>query len=101
MTAYNVVRFKVKAGQEKKFEDMHRKLDAFPGMKEGALIKTGNQTYCLVGKWGNFDQIVAARTKMVGTLDEFRGMLDDLGGGLGVTDAVSGTAVVELMGSKH
>jgi hypothetical protein len=33
---------------------------------------------------------------MIATLDKFRGMLEDLGGGLGVTDPVSGEVVVEL-----
>jgi hypothetical protein len=32
---------------------------------------------------------------MVGLLDTFRDMLEDLGGGLGVTDPVSGDTVVE------
>jgi hypothetical protein len=32
---------------------------------------------------------------MIGFLDEVRDMLEDLGGGLGVTDPVSGEAVVE------
>lgn len=30
---------------------------------------------------------------MIGTLDRFRHMLEDLGGGLGVTDPVSGEVV--------
>ena len=33
---------------------------------------------------------------MIAELDKFRSMLEDLGGGLGVTDPVSGDAVVEL-----
>jgi hypothetical protein len=37
---------------------------------------------------------------MIGLLDQFRGMLEDLGGGLGVTDPVSGTAVVEFPASQ-
>ena len=32
---------------------------------------------------------------MIGFLDEVRDCLEDLGGGLGVTDPVSGEAVVE------
>jgi hypothetical protein len=101
MTAYNVVRFKVKPGQEQKFIDMHKNLPNLDGMKDGALIKTGDRTYCLIGKWSNFDQIVAARPKMIGILDGFRGMLEDLGGGLGLTDPVSGKSVVEFPTGKH
>jgi hypothetical protein len=33
---------------------------------------------------------------MLATLDTFRDTLEDLGGGLGVTDAVSGAAVLSL-----
>jgi hypothetical protein len=96
MKAYNVVRFKVKPGQEAKFIEMHKNFPRRPGMEDGALIKTGDRTYCFVGKWGSFDQIVASRPEMITLLDSFRGMLEDLGGGLGVTDPVSGSVVVEV-----
>ena len=43
MTAYNVVRFKVKSGQEQKFIDMHKNLPDLDGMNDGALIKTGDR----------------------------------------------------------
>jgi hypothetical protein len=33
---------------------------------------------------------------MIATLDSFRDTLEDLGGGLGVTDPVSGSVVLEL-----
>ena len=97
MTAYNIVRFRVKPGREKEFEDAHRsaKLEA-TGFRKGALIKTGDRTYCLVAEWDSQDNIVAARPKMIGMLDGFRSMLEDLGGGLGVTDPVSGPSVVEI-----
>ena len=97
MTAYNVVRFRVKAGREQDFVEGHRKADAdFGGWRNGALVKTGDQTYCFVGEWNRFDDIVAARPKMIGMLDQFRDMLEDLGGGLGLTDPVSGEAVVQF-----
>ena len=101
MTAYNVVRFKVKPGQEQKFIDMHKNLPDLDGMKEGGLIKTGDSTYCLVGKWDDYESIVEARPQMIGILDGFRSMLEDLGGGLGLTDPVSGTVVVKLPQHKH
>jgi hypothetical protein len=66
------------------------------GFRKGALIKTGERTYCLVGEWDNFDAIVAARPTMIASLDGMRDMLEDLGGGLGVTDPVSGEAVLEI-----
>lgn len=97
MSAFNVVRFRVKPGREQEFVEAHRKVDAdFAGCKRAALIKTGERTYCFVGEWQRYDDIVAARSKMVGLLDRFRDMLEDLGGGLGVTDPVSGEVVVDL-----
>jgi hypothetical protein len=101
MTAFNVVRFKVKAGNEQQFVDAHRKLrPAFKGFLGGTLIKTGDQTFCLVGQWRTFQNIVTARPQMKALLDEFRDMLEDLGSGLGVTDPVSGQAVAKLAAPK-
>jgi hypothetical protein len=98
MTAYNVVRFRVKPGMEDKFVASQRASlqGDMPGAVDAALIKTGERTYCFIGKWKSFDDIVAARPQMIGFLDEVRGYLEDLGGDLGVTDPVSGSAVVEL-----
>jgi hypothetical protein len=98
MTAYNVVRFKVKPGREQDFVAKNRAMAdvALMGFRKGALIKTGDRTYCLVGEWDKFASIVAARPQMIGILDGMRDMLEDLGGGLGVTDPVSGETVVEI-----
>jgi hypothetical protein len=96
MTAYNVVRSKVKPGHEQKFIDAHRNIQNLPGMIDRALIKTGDRTYCLIGKCDKFDSIVAARPKMTPILDQFRGMLEDLSAVLGVTDPVSGEVVVDF-----
>ena len=98
MTAYNVVRFRVKPGQEKAFVDLNRAMgvNEFKGFRKGALIKTGDRTYCLVGEWGAMADIVKARPQMIASLDKMRNLLEDLGGGLGVTDPVSGEAVLEL-----
>ena len=98
MTAYNVVRFRVKPGMEDKFiASQQASLSGdMPGAIDAALIKTGDRTYCFVGKWKSFNDIVGARPQMIGFLDEVRGYLEDLGGGLGVTDPVSGEVVAEL-----
>ena len=101
MTAYNVVRFKVKPGNEAQFIEHHRMVrPGFKGFLGGSLIKTGDQTYCFVGEWRNFDSIVNARPQMISMLDGMREMLEDLGTGLGVTDPVSGSAVVKLSPPK-
>lgn len=97
MTAFNVVRFRVKPGREDQFVDEHRKAKSdFPGMRRAALVKTGERTYCIVGEWEDMASIVGARDRMIALLDRFRDTLEDLGGGLGVTDPVSGEVVVEL-----
>ncbi len=101
MTAFNVVRFKVKPGYEQKFVDAHRRMrPAFKGFLGASLIETGDQTFCLVGEWRAFKSIETARPQMIALLDQFRHMLEDLGGGLGVTDPVSGKAVAKLAAPK-
>jgi quinol monooxygenase YgiN len=97
MTAFNAVRFRVKPGREQDFIDAHRQVHSeWPGMRHVNLIKTGDRTYCIIGEWDDMDALIAARPNMVKTLDTFRDMLEDLGGGLGVTDPVSGPVVLEL-----
>jgi hypothetical protein len=101
MTAFNIVRFRVKPGHQKRFIAAHRKVN--PGMKGfrgGVLVRTGEQTFCIVGEWTNFKSIIEARPQMIGILDTLRGHLEDLGGALGVTDPVSGEAVLKLPASK-
>lgn len=97
MTAYNVVRFRTRPGREEAFIAAHKKatLDV-AGFRKGALVKTGDRSFCLVGEWNDMDSIAAARPQMIGLLDTMRDMLEDLGSGLGVTDPVSGTVVVDL-----
>ena len=97
MTAYNVVRFRVKPGMEDAFLASQRKslADDMPGNLDAALIKTGERSYCFIGKWDRFDSIVAARPTMIGFLDEVRPYLEDFGNGMGVTDPVSGETVAE------
>jgi hypothetical protein len=98
MTAYNAVRFRVKPGQEKAFLDAHRNAPHIAGMNEASLIKTGDRSYCIIGKWDNMATMAAARPSLSALLDTFRHTLEDLGGGLGVTDPVSGEVVVAMPG---
>lgn len=96
-TAFNVVRFRVKPGREQAFIDAHRRADAaFTGLRHGALVALGERRYCFIGEWETLDALAAARPQMIGILDTFRADLEDLGGGLGVTDPVSGEVVVDL-----
>ena len=67
-----------------------------PGFPRGAVVATGDRTYCFIGEWDSMDSIAAARPQMIAILDRFRDTLEDLGGGLGVTDPVSGEVVAEV-----
>ena len=62
MQVCNVVKFKVKSGQENAFLDAHRAGKAkWPGLERGVIIKTGEQTFCLIGTWASEEAMVAAR----------------------------------------
>jgi quinol monooxygenase YgiN len=97
MAAFNVVRFRVRPGNEQRFIDAHRTArPAFKGFIRGNLIRTGDQTFCMVGEWRNQQALAAARPQMIALLDSVRDLLEDLGGGLGVTDPVSGEVVARI-----
>jgi hypothetical protein len=97
MTAFNVVRFRVKPGREEEFLNAHRNVQVdWPGLKKVNMIKSGDRSYCIIGEWADMTDLVAARQNMIATLDSFRDTLEDLGGDLGVTDPVSGPVVLEL-----
>jgi hypothetical protein len=102
MTAYNIVRMRVKPGFEKQFIAHHDTLlceaaEDFKaaGLRRFSLVRTGERDFCVLGEWEGFDSIVKARPVMIHSLDGLRSMLEDLGGGLGVTDPVSGDVVAE------
>ena len=83
-------------GFEDSFVNEYRNMKPeYPGMRRFSLIKTGKRSFCIVGEWENMSSIVNARPAMVARLDDLRGMLEDLGAGLGVTDPASGEALVE------
>jgi len=97
MTAFNAVRFRVKPGRDQEFLDAHRRIDAqWPGLRRVNMIKTGDRSYCVIAEWDDMDALAKARPNMIATLDSFRDTLEDLGGGLGVTDPVSGPVVLAL-----
>ena len=96
MTAFNVVRVRVKPGREDEFIDAHRTGHfKAAGGQRAVLIKTGDRSYCLIGEWNRMESIVAARPAMAAFAARFRDILEDLGSGLGISDPVSGEAVVD------
>ena len=97
MTAFNAVRFKVKPGRDQEFLDAHKTVAAnWAGLRHVNIIKTGDRTYCIIAEWEEMTDLASARPSMIATLDTFRDTLENLGGGLGVTDPVSGPVVLAL-----
>ncbi len=97
MTAFNAVRFKVKAGREQAFLDAHANIhNEWPGLRHVNIIETSDRGYCIIAEWTDMDALAAARPHMIKTLNSFRDTLEDLGGGLGVTDPVAGPVVLTL-----
>ena len=95
MTAFNAERFRVRPGQDQKFIDAHKNI-SWPGLRHAYMIKTSDHTYCIIAEWPDMETLANARPNMIATLDSFRDTLEDLGGGLGVTDPVSGPLVLTL-----
>ena len=103
MTAFNVVRMRVKPGREEEVlssfgsdPELKAKLKA-NGIRKLSVINTGERSFCIIGEWNDMNGIVASRSEMIKALDRQRDLLEDLGGGLGVTDPVSGEAVIEIV----
>jgi Antibiotic biosynthesis monooxygenase len=97
MTAFNAVRFRVKPGRDQEFLDAHKNINAdWPGLHKVNMIKTGERSYCIIAEWDDMNALANARPNMIKSLDSFRDTLEDLGGGLGVTDPVSGPVVLAL-----
>jgi hypothetical protein len=97
MVAFNVVRFRVKPGRDQDFLDAHKDIHAeWPGLRHVNIIKSGERGYCIIAEWDDTDALVNAMANMIATLNSFRDTLEDLGGGLGVTDPVSGPVVMAV-----
>ena len=70
MTAFNVVRFRVKPGREQEFLDAHKRVEAsWSGLLHANMIKTGERTFCIVAEWTDMDALAKARPNMIATLE--------------------------------
>ena len=97
MAAFNAVRFRVKPGRDQEFLDAHKSIaTTWAGLTHANIIKTGDRSYCIIAEWKDMDACIKARSSMMATLNSFRDTLEDLGGGLGVTDPVAGEVVLAL-----
>ena len=98
MTAFNVVRFKVKPGREQEFLDAHKnrpcRLARHAPLQHGQDRRAHSLRDRRMGRHGRACRGAAAHDQDI--LDWFRDTLEDLGGGLGVTDPVAGPVVLAL-----
>lgn len=95
MTTFNIVRFRIKPGMDREFLEAHGSgKAAWPGLTKGAIIKTGENAYCLIGEWPDSEALASARPRMISTLDTFRRVLEPTASG--ATDAISGPVVLTL-----
>ena len=92
----NVVRFRVKAGQQDEYERIFKAADKWDGMVLHVLAKTGEQSYVAYGLWESEENMQNAMPQMISLLDSSRHLMEELSPELGVTDPVSGTVVFEV-----
>jgi quinol monooxygenase YgiN len=99
MTAMNIVHMRVKPGHEAEFIALHKELNAslMEGMRNFWLTKVGETSYCVVGEWTDMEALVKARPTMIASLDKIRPVLEDLGGGRGITEPYSGQVAFHTM----
>lgn len=98
MTVMNVVHMRVKPGMEEEYIRLHKDLDVsnWQGGRNFWLVKSGERSFIVVGEWADMDAMVAARPAMIASLDRLRPVLEDLGGGRGVTEPWSGEVALHL-----
>jgi len=97
MTAANVVHMRVKPGQEDAFIRIHKDMPmtAMKGALSFSLVKSGERQFIVMGEWESLEAMAAARPAMIANLDKLRPLLEDLGGGRGVTEPWSGEIVLK------
>ncbi|MFC3087769.1 putative quinol monooxygenase [Tabrizicola soli] len=98
MTAMNVVHMRVKPGMEAEFVRLHQDFDmkSLRGGRNFWLVKSGDRSFVVIGEWDSTEALVAARPAMIANLDRLRPILEDLGGGRGVTEPWSGEVALHL-----
>lgn len=98
MPVANVVRMRVKPGEERRFLDTQAQMQGqdWAGLRSAYLAKVGERDFVFVGEWDDMDALAAARPRMVAELDRIRDCLEDRGGDMGVTDPQSGEIVLRL-----
>lgn len=96
MTVMNVVHMRVKPGKEDEFIALHRDMpiETLKGAVRLSVVKSGERSFIIVGEWDSMAALADARPGMIANLDRLRPLLEDLGGGRGVTEPWSGEVVL-------
>lgn len=103
MKAMSIVHMRVKRGREDEFHKLREHFDpaATAGMSNAWLVKTGDRAYCFITEWESVEAIVQAFPATMANVERMRDLLEDLGGGKGVTDPHWGPVVGALHDLKH
>ena len=98
MTAMNVVHMRVKPGMEAEFIRLHAEMPmkSMPGGRHFWLVDSGNRSFIVVAEWDSLTAMAGARPAMIANLDRLRPILEDLGGGRGMTEPWSGDVALHL-----
>lgn len=98
MTAMNVVHMRVKPGHEEEYVRIHKEMDprTLPGARNFWLIRSGERSFIVVAEWDSLQALAAARPAMIANLDKLRPILEDLGGGRGLTEPWSGEVALHM-----
>ena len=80
----------------KKLQDFSDNMKGTDGLISMKQIQTAPNNMCIVGEWKDEDSIAKARDKMIAGLDTVRPLLEEISPELGVTDSVSGSAIMEI-----
>jgi quinol monooxygenase YgiN len=96
MTAMNVVHMRVKPGKEAEYIRIHEEMPPIAGARSFSLVKSGERSFIVVAEWDSMAAMAAARPAMIANLDKLRPILEDLGGGRGVTEPWSGEIVLRM-----
>jgi len=83
MTAFNVVRFRVKPGREQEFLDAHKRVEAnWSGLVHANMIKTGEHTFCIRLAFSGFEHahVVLGGESFVALAEGLQNALWALGG---------------------
>jgi hypothetical protein len=101
MTAYGIVRTRIKAGREQELFNLIGQQRQPKGLRRNVFVRLGGDRYCSLLEWDSYQALVNGRVEGRKVMDAIRHLLEDMGGDLGVTYPVSGEAIYEFQRPEH